>query len=184
MRKEINFKSNILSTNSGKREHTDYSTHLPGSVFVFTASSLLGFLLLLFSACAGHSFPCPYIKVISPNGEEIWKEGKTYEIKWKSAGVKRVCITVGIGGKEKGLITGDCNIDAKKGEITWTIPKGFVSNFGISRADNVKILIFDPDNPKIQDFSDGYFTITSSARSNSARNRVKPSPCSSREIKY
>jgi len=93
-------------------------------------------------------------------GGEIWKEGKTYQIKWKSVGVKRVCITVGIGGKEKGLITGDCNIDAKEGEITWTIPKGFVSDLGISRADNVKILIFDPDNPSVQDFSDGFFTIT------------------------
>jgi hypothetical protein len=36
----------------------------------------------------------PWIKVISPNGGERWEIGKTYNIKWESAGVGKVYITL------------------------------------------------------------------------------------------
>ncbi len=123
---------------------------------------------ILFSAqnSAGDTISVkPSIRVISPNGGEFWREGETHQIRWKAVGVKRVCISVGIGGKDKGLIVDDeCRIDAKLGSVSWKIPKGFVTGFGISSADNARVLIFDPENPDVSDFSDGYFTIASAKK--------------------
>jgi len=125
---------------------------------------LLCFLIMFLSLW--HASPAftagkPSIRVISPNGGEVWKEGETHRILWKAEGVKRVCITVGVGGKDKGLIGNDeCKIDANRGMISWKIPRGFITGFGIKKADNVRVLIFDPDRPDVKDFSDGFFTIT------------------------
>ncbi len=85
----------------------------------------------------------PFIAVISPRHGNVWCEGKTYTIKWKSRNVKKVCIEPIIGGHQAGIL-GNCNVDAKKGEYIWRIPKGFVSGFGINNA-NVKIYICNKD---------------------------------------
>jgi uncharacterized cupin superfamily protein len=36
----------------------------------------------------------PFIQVLSPNGGEKWEIGKTYEIRWRSAGIGKVYITL------------------------------------------------------------------------------------------
>ncbi|MBW2039376.1 MAG: hypothetical protein JRI46_07255 [Deltaproteobacteria bacterium] len=101
----------------------------------------------------------PFIKLITPNGGEIWIEGKTYEIKWKSRGVDKVYISVAMGGKDKGHLGEGGKIDAKRGRFSWTIPVGFVTGFGILKAENMRIVIHDAQNRDIFDVSDNYFTI-------------------------
>ncbi len=136
-------------------------------IFQITGYIVLVGTLMLFlvsQSHAGKNIPVkPGIRVIYPNGGEVWREGETHEIRWEANGVKRICISIGIGGKDKGLIVDDdCKIDARLGSVSWTVPRGFVTGFGISKANNARVLIFDPENPDISDFSDRYFTIEGS----------------------
>jgi hypothetical protein len=102
----------------------------------------------------------PFIKLISPNGGEVWEEGKTYEIRWESQGVDEVYIAAAVGGKDKGLVEsgGSNKIDARCGKIFWEIPIGFVTGFGIAKSEQARIMIYDARNSTIRDLS-GSFTI-------------------------
>lgn len=102
----------------------------------------------------------PFVKLISPRGGEVWEEGKAYEIRWESKGVDEVYIAAAVGGKDKGLVESDgsSKIDARCGKVSWKIPVGFVTGFGVSRSDRVRIMIFDIQNSAILSVSD-YFTI-------------------------
>jgi len=102
----------------------------------------------------------PFIKLISPRGGEVWEEGKTYEIRWESQGLDEVYIAAAVGGKDKGLVEsgGSNKIDAGCGKISWEIPVGFVTGFGIVKSERVRIMIFDARNSTIRDLS-GSFTI-------------------------
>jgi len=100
----------------------------------------------------------PYIEVLSPNGGEVWIEGQTYEITWKSFDIDEVWIGLQMGGKDRGHL-GAKQIDAKSGKLTWTIPIGFVTGFGISKSDNMRLHIYDAQRHHIHDVSDNYFTI-------------------------
>ncbi len=98
-----------------------------------------------------------FIKILSPKGHEVWREGETHKISWLSYGVKHVCVEVAVGGKDKGLIGDDaCNMDASKGYFYWTIPRGFITGFGISVAQDVKVLVFDPKKPRLKAISDEF----------------------------
>jgi hypothetical protein len=111
----------------------------------------------------------PFIKLISPHGGEVWAEGKTYEITWESRGVDNVYISVAVGGKDKGLLEerGKSTIDAKKGMIAWNIPVGFITGFGISKSDRVRIMVFDIKNSAISSVSD-YFMIEGATNTSTA----------------
>lgn len=102
----------------------------------------------------------PFIKLISPRGGEVWEEGKTYEIRWESQGVNEVYIAAAVGGKDKGLVEsgGGSKIDAGCGKVSWKIPVGFVTGFGIAKSEQARIMIFDARNSTVRDLS-GSFTI-------------------------
>jgi hypothetical protein len=70
-----------------------------------------------------------------------------------------VQITVAVGGKDKGHLGEGSPINAQLGRFAWTIPKGFVTGFGVSEARNVRIMIYDAQHTEISDLSDGSFTI-------------------------
>jgi hypothetical protein len=122
----------------------------------------------------------PFIKLISPRGGEVWEEGKTYEIRWKSQGVDEVYIAAADAGKDKGLLysRGSSKIDAGCGKISWKIPVGFVTGFGPAKSELVRIMIFDTRDNTIRDLS-GYFTIE--GRKNTAE--TTPSPPTHTELK-
>jgi len=98
-----------------------------------------------------------HIKILSPNGGEEWIEGKTYQITWESQGVEQVSIEVVVGGKARGHIA--FNLDAGSGKHSWQIEKGFISGFGPSRSDVVRVIVCDSDNPDVCDENDDYFSI-------------------------
>ena len=117
----------------------------------------------------------PFIKLISPRGGEVWEEGKTHEIRWESRGIDEVYIAAAVGGKDKGLVEsgGSNKIDARRGKISWKIPIGFVTCFGIAKSEQVRIMIFDVRNSTIRDLS-GSFTIE--GRKETAETPPSPSP--------
>jgi hypothetical protein len=102
----------------------------------------------------------PSIRVISPNGGEVWAEGETHEVRWTAEGVDAVRIAVAVGGKDRGHLGEEAPVDARAGSFAWTVPHGFVTGFGVSEAGNVRIMIYDARNRDIVDLSDGLFTIT------------------------
>ena len=112
-----------------------------------------------------------YVEVIAPNGGEVWAEGETHEIRWKSEGVAEVQIAVAVGEKDKGHLGSGSPIDAQQGRFAWTIPQGFVTGFGVSKASNVRVMIYDARHREIYDISDGSFTIVG-ARSSSTDDKL------------
>jgi len=100
----------------------------------------------------------PFLQIISPRGGEVWTEGETRRIRWRSEGIERVGIAVAVGGKDRGHLTGAGGIGARSGHFDWTIPGGFVTGFGVPRSDQVRVMVYDLDRPSLSRVS-GPFTI-------------------------
>ncbi|MFO7918892.1 MAG: hypothetical protein R6V13_12530 [Anaerolineae bacterium] len=98
------------------------------------------------------------IRVVSPIGGARWLEGETYNIVWKALNVQRVDIGVALGGKDRGFIATD--VPASEGRYAWTIPTGFVSDFGIAESNAVRVRVSDSANSSVYDENDAPFTIS------------------------
>lgn len=98
------------------------------------------------------------IEIIFPSKNTILVEGKQYTIKWKSDVEGKACISVLMGGKDRGIIN-DCQTDFSEGQYSWKIPEGFVTGFGINMDRNMRIAIFKKENPENIFYSD-YFTVS------------------------
>mgnify|MGYP006299866167 CR=1 FL=1 len=102
------------------------------------------------------------LELMHPNGNEAWIEGETYKMRWRSTGVDTINIAVAAGGKDLGHVAFD--VDAETGEYEWTIPQGFISDFGASASDAMRIRIYDPDNAAVSDENDAPFTLSAPSR--------------------
>lgn len=98
--------------------------------------------------------PTPLITLLSPNGEEEWTIGETYNIRWESQGLETVA---GINlidytpGDRYGYQYGIASmVPASSGNYSWTIPSNIVPGI------KYKVVTgYESTN----DFSDGYFSI-------------------------
>ncbi len=120
------------------------------------------FYLLIFASVTVGINGCEKVsakeKIISPAKNDVWIEGKSYTIKWKGFKNGLLCISILVGGKDKGIIN-SCNTPADKGFYKWQIPTGFISGFGISKDSMVKVVLFYKNNESNNVFSE-YFTIS------------------------
>jgi hypothetical protein len=89
----------------------------------------------------------PFLELLSPRGGEVWTEGETVRIRWESEGVAAVGIAIAVGGKDRGHLGGGKPVDVETGSFSWTIPGGFVTDFGVRRSDRVRIMLYDVENP-------------------------------------
>lgn len=85
------------------------------------------------------------IAVSSPAAGEVWVEGETYTIRWRANGFDQVNIGVAMGGKDKGHIA--LGTAAAADSLRWRVPPGFVSGFGLSRSDAVRVRLEDARDP-------------------------------------
>lgn len=99
----------------------------------------------------------PSIEVITPNGDEVWLEGSTQTIVWRSSGVEKVDIEVASGGKPLGHVA--LGVDAAAEEYAWDIPVGLISNFGVTESDAMRVRVSDHDNPSLYAETDDPFTV-------------------------
>jgi hypothetical protein len=96
-------------------------------------------------------FKISSLKLTSPNGGELWQAGTTKPITWSSSNVNNVNIEYSLdnGTNWQNIAT---NINAGLLSYNWNIPLGISSQ-------NVRVRIYDTDNPTIVDISDSKFTI-------------------------
>ncbi len=121
--------------------------------------ALFGFLaLVIITGLCSCNNASAKERIISPKKGDVWFEGKTYTIRWKGFKEGVICITVLIGGHDAGIIN-SCNSCALQKRYNWSIPKGFVSGFGVDKDDSVRVALFYKDNENRAYFSD-YFTIS------------------------
>jgi len=98
----------------------------------------------------------PWIKVVSPNGGEVYQEGQEVEVKWESCNVQNVYLGWVSGGNDLGLLGGESPFPASQGSYLWTVPD--VSTWE-GTHDNYKIAITIANTSSF-DMSDNPFTIT------------------------
>jgi len=100
----------------------------------------------------------PYVKIISPNGGEEWLAENIYDIIWESEGVDKINITIAEGGHDRGLVVSE--FPAESGKYSWKIdPSLAYSESGVSQAPSLRVMIYDYQDGKICDQSDGSFRI-------------------------
>lgn len=94
------------------------------------------------------------LRVISPNGQEVWQTSKTYQIKWRAKKINKVGIMlVKESTKETKWIAQE--ISGLEGEYNWDI---FVWE---EPRDDYRIVVFEYPwaGGKMSDYSDNVFTI-------------------------
>lgn len=99
----------------------------------------------------------PSIEILMPNGGEVWSEGSTHTIVWRSSGVETVDIEVASGGKPLGHVA--FGVDAESNELAWDLPVGLVSDFGVVESDGMRLRISSSEDPSVADQNDAPFTI-------------------------
>ena len=97
----------------------------------------------------------PY-RVVSPDSGTVWHEGETHTIRWIAHRGDSVNIGATMGGHDKGHLA--FGLSPGTDSLRWTIPAGFVTGFGIPRADDIRIHIEDAADPRI-DVPSAPFTI-------------------------
>jgi ligand-binding sensor domain-containing protein/flagellar hook assembly protein FlgD len=92
----------------------------------------------------------PYIKVLSPNGGEVFEADVTYDINWQSLGVEHVDLhySPDNGQTWKEIVTG---FIATKNNYVWDVPYDF--------GNTCMVRIADSGNPSVQGTSNDVFII-------------------------
>jgi len=93
----------------------------------------------------------PSIKVLYPNGGEIFTAGQKVNIKWESCNVKNIYISMADGGHDMGHFS-EKAIPSTQNYFSWTVPNVSGSYYRIGIDDNASAF----------DASDNSFTINSS----------------------
>lgn len=97
------------------------------------------------------------LAVTAPAAGAVWEEGGTYVIRWVPNPTNTVGVSVAVGGKDRGHLA--LGLAPGTDSLCWTIPEGFVSGFGPSRSDAVRIRIEDSTDPARSSVSDTFSII-------------------------
>ncbi|MCK4800083.1 GPI anchored serine-threonine rich family protein [Candidatus Parcubacteria bacterium] len=132
-------------------------------------TTLRAFLITLTVVCLFGIFPATVmadqtedddtklnITVISPNGGEIWENGKTYTITWEQENIDKLTIFLQRGSTGYPIVYNHLvDINAEFGSYDYTVPEN------VPEANNYKIWIiaYKTNYGQAQDYSDDYFSI-------------------------
>jgi hypothetical protein len=93
----------------------------------------------------------------SPVIGDTLTEGRTYTIRWVAAAGTRINIGAVMGGKDKGMLLSNAPGDLDS--LVWTVPVGFVTGFGPSSSDQIRLRLENADSTD-QWVETGPFVIT------------------------
>jgi len=109
--------------------------------------------------------PTSALVVLRPQAGEVWTEGESYTIRWRSAAIARVNVGLALGGKDKGHAAFD--LSAATDSLRWQVPVGFVSGFGLRRSNDVLVRVENAADPT--QFADSpRFTVVASQKNRSS----------------
>jgi hypothetical protein len=130
-------------------------------------------LLLAALACGRsedhHATPAPPIPPTSaaafafrsPVAGDTLVEGRTYTIRWIPAPGRRINLGAVMGGKDKGYLITEA--PAGLDSLVWTVPVGFVTGFGLSASNQVRLRLENADSTD-QWVETGPFVVTGADR--------------------
>ena len=95
--------------------------------------------------------------ITAPRAGDTLVEGRAYVIRWMAPDTMRINLGAAMGGKDKGLLV--TNAPAAPDSVVWAIPMGFVTGFGISSSDQVRLRMENARDPN-QWTEAGPFTVT------------------------
>ena len=72
-----------------------------------------------------------------PSTGDTLVEGQTYTIRWVSAPGRRINLGAVMGGHDKGFLL--TNALAGVDSLVWTVPLGFVTGFGVSSSNQMRL---------------------------------------------
>ncbi len=84
-------------------------------------------------------------QILSPHRGDILLEGHSFVIHWQAPDWQRVNLAVAMGGKDRGHLAMDR--DAALDTLTWQIPLGYVTGFGITRSENMRLRLENAADP-------------------------------------
>jgi hypothetical protein len=93
----------------------------------------------------------------SPTAGDTLVEGRTYTIRWVSVPGRRLDLGAVMGGHDKGLLL--AGAPASLDSLVWTVPVGFVTGFGPSSSDQIRLRLTNADSAD-QWVETGPFVIT------------------------
>jgi GDSL-like Lipase/Acylhydrolase len=117
---------------------------------IYTWSFILGLIIFIIPSPSFPQTNNTYLKLISPNGGEMWEANSDQIIKWQSSNISRVKIEYSFSG---GLAwhTIVSSADASVGHYSWNVPNVQISE--------VLVKISDFSNSEIFDISSNQFKI-------------------------
>ena len=142
---------------------------------IFTGVVFVVFMSAIFTASAATTTPT--IKVISPNGGEVWKAGTKKNIVFKGNLIKeKVYLNLEWGGSGGGNVFIGESItsgNSKNSTYSWTIPAT------TEQRNDYKIYVYYLNNSNVKDESDRFFTIKSATSSSLSKSSSSKSSKSS-----
>jgi hypothetical protein len=94
---------------------------------------------------------------LSPHAGDIWPEGSVQIVRWSVPWRTRVHVEAAMGGKDKGHLALD--LDAGVDSLVWQVPVGFVTGFGIERAENVRLRLENAEDSQLFVDSDTFTVV-------------------------
>lgn len=92
-----------------------------------------------------------------PRAGDTLVEGRSYVIRWSAPVGMRVSLGLVMGGKDRGMLA--VAAPAKPDSLVWKVPVGFVTGFGITSSDQVRLRLEDADSAA-RYVDAGPFTVT------------------------
>ncbi|HJP57074.1 MAG TPA: hypothetical protein VJ847_08625 [Gemmatimonadales bacterium] len=93
------------------------------------------------------SAPDTVFRITEPTPGVLWHEGEVHVIRWSGRRSGQVAIGAVMGGKDRGHLT--FGVPATQDSFAWTVPRGFITGFGIARSDAVRIRVEDAADPTV-----------------------------------
>lgn len=80
-----------------------------------------------------------------PRAGDTLFEGQAYTIRWMAPDSFQINLGAAMGGKDKGMLLTD--VPARPDSLLWTVPDGFVTGFGVTSSDQVRLRLENARNP-------------------------------------
>jgi len=110
-----------------------------------------------------NSTTAPWVKVLSPNGGEVYQAGQQITVKWESCNSPSNSVLIGLSSSFNSSVNDEISTTSNDGQETINIPfSGGAGNQPLASGNYYKIGISLGGNPNLKDLSDNTFTINNS----------------------